>query len=114
MRPSRPSKMPAAMIANTAASKFPFIAKRIAVIPAHSASKVRMFGTMRLTDRSESRRARIRGRRTLARRILTVCLLQSADRAHCAKPSRAGSCASRSASTVSPPTMRCPAITIGT
>ncbi len=32
---------------------------------------------------------------------------------HCATPWRGGSCASRSASTVSPPIIRCPATTIG-
>src|SRR5215469_9229580 len=72
MRPSSPSKMPAAMIENTAATKFPPIAKRIAVIPAQSASSVRTFGTMRLTDMPESRRARIRDRRPLAERILKI------------------------------------------
>ena len=115
MRPSSPSKMPAAMIAKTAPSKFPFIAKRIAVIPAHSASKVRMFGTMRLTDRPESRRTRTRGRRrTLARTHPQAPPPGIVNSSHCATPWRGGSCASRSASTVSPPTIRCPATTIGT
>ena len=65
--------MPATMIAKTAPTKLPFIAKRIAVIPAHNASKVRMFGTMRLNDRSESRRTR--GRRIRPDRLLTAPLL---------------------------------------
>ena len=67
MRPSSPSKMPAAMIAKTAIWKFPPIAKRIAVIPAHSASNVRTFGTMRLTDKPESRGIRFRDRRVPGR-----------------------------------------------
>ena len=65
--------MPATMIANTAPTKFPPIAKRIAVIPAHNASKVRTFGTMRLTDRSESRCTR--GRRMRPGRIRSALRL---------------------------------------
>ncbi len=79
MRPSSPSKMPAAMIENTAAWKLPPIAKRIAVMPAHSASNVRTFGTIRLTDKPDSRGIRFRDRRVLAERILKV-LLPSSDR----------------------------------
>src|SRR5215468_5292634 len=68
--------MPAAMIANTAPSKFPLMANRIAVIPAHNASRVRTLGTRRLTDRSESRRTRTRGRRTLVRRAFKAASVQ--------------------------------------
>src|SRR5262249_35907394 len=72
MRPSRPSKMPAAIIENTAAWKFPPIAKRIAVIPAQSARRVSMLGTMRLPDTPESGRPRTRDRRILAERIFKL------------------------------------------
>ena len=58
--------MPAAMIANTAYWKSPLNAKRIAVIPAHSASNVSTLGTMRLNDASDNRR-RMRGRRVRPR-----------------------------------------------
>src|SRR5712691_3205502 len=65
-RPSSPSKMPAAMMANTAYWKSPLNAKRIAVIPAHSANKVRTLGTMRLNDESDNR-PRMRDRRARPR-----------------------------------------------
>src|SRR5216684_7662651 len=65
-RPSSPSKMPAAMMANTAYWNSPFTAKRIAVMPAHSANNVSTLGTMRLNDESDSRR-RMRCRRARTR-----------------------------------------------
>src|SRR5579862_2615885 len=80
-RPSSPSNTPAAMIANTAYWNWPPIAKRIAVMPAHSASSVRTLGTMRLTDSGDSRRTRMRGRRIRTRdeRIAKVLLLIAFD-----------------------------------
>src|SRR6185437_10651056 len=85
IRPSRPSKTPATMMAITAHSNLPLIAKRIAVMPAHSASSVRMFGIIRLSDRPVMRRGRRKfgGRsivntpsmcKTLARRLLRAAI----------------------------------------
>src|SRR5581483_315071 len=49
--------------------KLPAIANRIAVIPAHSASTVRAFGTIRLTENADSRRrGALRWRRIRPRR----------------------------------------------
>ena len=119
-RPSSPSKMPAAMIANTAYSNWPFTAKRIAVIPAHNASSVRIFGTMRLTENGAIRRTRGRRIRIRPERIpfpfrVNPLAPQSSVRPtpQCATPPRSGSGACRSASTVSPAIVRCPTATSG-
>src|SRR5579864_4493666 len=87
-RPSSPSKMPAAMMANTAYWKSPLTAKRIAVIPAHSANNVKTLGTIRLNDKSDNRR-RMRGRRAralirslrdrIAKRALLIANLSSLE-----------------------------------
>src|SRR5215831_16599924 len=50
--------------------KFSLMAKRMAVIPAHSASRVRIFGTIRLIDSPDSRRTSIRARRRLERTLI--------------------------------------------
>jgi hypothetical protein len=63
MRPSMPSSTPAMMMAVAADSNLPLSAKRIAVMPAHSANSVRMLGMSRLSDRVPIGLTRTRGRR---------------------------------------------------
>src|SRR4051794_7377462 len=63
-RPSSTSKIPATMIEITAASYLPEMAKRIAVIPAVSASRVSTLGMTRLIERLVIRRTRMRGGRS--------------------------------------------------
>src|SRR5258708_9032296 len=65
------------MIAITAASNFPLMAKRIAVMPAQSASKVSMLGIMRLIDTPVMRRTRGRRKWMCGGRIMMVALLDS-------------------------------------
>src|SRR5690242_10802660 len=65
MRPSMPSSTPAMMMAPVADSNFPLSARRIAVMPAQSASSVKMLGIIRLSDRLAIGRTRTRGRRSI-------------------------------------------------
>src|SRR5258708_21876501 len=65
------------MIAITAASNFPLMAKRIAVMPAQSASKVSMLGIMRLIDTPVMRRTRGRRKWMCGGRIMMAALLDS-------------------------------------
>src|SRR5690349_5495149 len=65
MRPSTPSSTPAMIIAPVADSNLPLSAKRIAVMPAQSASSVRMLGIIRLSDKLVIGLTRTRGRRSI-------------------------------------------------
>src|SRR4051812_30718169 len=67
------------MTDTTAASNRPWMANRMAVTPAHSASMVSMFGSSRLSDKPRRRGGRFR------RRVRSVRMFMSA---HLPKPGR--------------------------